>query len=222
MINNPTIITKICSKCGLGLPIKNFGKDKYSDDGLTYQCKDCKNGKSKEYYIKNSDKILLHKKIHHQENREKDNLKSKEWRKNHPDKVREVNKKQYKRLIIREKNDIILHLIRTLRKRNCRVIRQKSFRKISKFKNYIGCSLEELKLHLKKQFQSSMTWDNHGFGDDKWHIDHIVALDLCQIYNLDKTLNIELSTKRLFELCHYTNLQPMWQPDNISKSNKIL
>ena len=57
-----------------------------------------------------------------------------------------------------------------------------------------------------------MSWNNHGFGNDKWHIDHIDPLD-----SFDLTDPMQLK-----EACHYTNLQPLWQPDNLHKSNKIL
>ena len=51
-----------------------------------------------------------------------------------------------------------------------------------------------------------MSWENHG----KWHIDHIIPLS---------TANTE---EDILNLCHYTNLQPLWAEDNIKKSNKIL
>jgi len=28
--------------------------------------------------------------------------------------------------------------------------------------------------------------------------------------------------ERLIELCHYTNLQPLWAQDNLSKGSKVL
>ena len=31
-----------------------------------------------------------------------------------------------------------------------------------------------------------------------------------------------LTEDELYNLCHYTNLQPLWSEDNIKKSNKIL
>lgn len=46
-----------------------------------------------------------------------------------------------------------------------------------------------------------MTWDNYG----DWHVDHVVPL--CSADTEEK----------LYELCHYTNLQPLWAADNISK-----
>ena len=51
-----------------------------------------------------------------------------------------------------------------------------------------------------------MNWDNHG----EWHIDHIIPLS---------SANTE---EELIKLCHYTNLQPLWAEDNLSKSDKII
>ena len=50
-----------------------------------------------------------------------------------------------------------------------------------------------------------MTWNNYG----KWHIDHIIPLDIAK------------SEKELLPLLHYTNLQPLWVLDNIKKGNQI-
>ena len=53
-----------------------------------------------------------------------------------------------------------------------------------------------------------MCWDNYGkFG---WHIDHIIPLSSAS------------SEEEIFKLCHYTNLQPLWAFDNLSKGNKII
>jgi len=69
--------------------------------------------------------------------------------------------------------------------------------------NYIGCNIDFLKKHLEGQFVKGMSWDNYG----KWHIDHIVP---CNSFDLLK----EEEIKKCF---HYTNLQPLWSYDNISK-----
>jgi hypothetical protein len=69
----------------------------------------------------------------------------------------------------------------------------------------LGCSLEELKIHLEKQFSEGMTWANHGRGANAWHIDHIVPLASAS------------TREEVLHLCHYTNLQPLWERDNILK-----
>lgn len=70
---------------------------------------------------------------------------------------------------------------------------------------YIGCSASELKEYLESKFQKGMSWDNYGF--EGWHIDHIKPL--CQ-YDLE-------DTEQQKEAFHYTNLQPLWAKENLSK-----
>lgn len=72
----------------------------------------------------------------------------------------------------------------------------------------IGCMPNDLKKHIESQFSKNMTWENHSqFG---WHIDHRIPLDSA------KTL------KDVHDLCHYTNLQPMWWDENLKKGSTIL
>lgn len=74
----------------------------------------------------------------------------------------------------------------------------------------LGCSVSELKTYLESKFLPGMAWDNHTqFG---WHIDHIIPLSSFNLTNREE----------LLKACHYTNLQPMWAQDNLSKSNKHL
>jgi hypothetical protein len=49
-----------------------------------------------------------------------------------------------------------------------------------------------------------MSWENHG----EWHIDHIVPLSSA------------ITEEELRKLSHYTNLQPLWATDNLSKGSK--
>jgi hypothetical protein len=72
----------------------------------------------------------------------------------------------------------------------------------------IGCSNNDLKIHMEKQFLPGMSWDNYG----KWHCDHIKPLD-------SFSLSGESDLKAAW---HYTNLQPLWAKDNMSKGSKIL
>jgi len=73
-----------------------------------------------------------------------------------------------------------------------------------------GCSVSELIVYLESLFKEGMTWDNYGRGG--WHIDHILPLS-----------SFDLSKKEhLRAACHYTNLQPMWEIDNLRKGAKIL
>ena len=73
----------------------------------------------------------------------------------------------------------------------------------------LGCTLEEYKEYLESKFQEGMTWENHK--KDGWHIDHILPLR-------ESDISEEEKLKRL----HYTNTQPLWAKDNISKGNKTV
>lgn len=93
-----------------------------------------------------------------------------------------------------------------LRTQLCKTLKAKSFKKTSHFFTYIGCTLEELKIHIEKQFTIGMTWNNHC--EKGWHVDHI------------KALGNATTVEELIKLCHYTNLQPLWWDINISKGDK--
>ena len=72
----------------------------------------------------------------------------------------------------------------------------------------LGCTLDELRIYLAEQFQSDMSWKNHG---EVWEIDHrkpLVGFDLTD-------------RKQFLEACHYTNLQPLYKFDNRSKGAAI-
>ena len=74
----------------------------------------------------------------------------------------------------------------------------------------LGCSVDEARRYLESKFQDGMTWKNHGqFG---WHIDHKIPIDSFDLTNPE-------DQKKCF---HYTNLQPLWWQENLSKGNKIL
>ena len=69
----------------------------------------------------------------------------------------------------------------------------------------LGYSPDHLRQRLECQFQSGMTWSNHG----EWHIDHKkpIAAFIAQGITDQRTIN---------SLC---NLQPMWGDENQEKSS---
>jgi hypothetical protein len=70
----------------------------------------------------------------------------------------------------------------------------------------LGTDLESFKAYMESLFTEGMTWENHG----EWHIDHIVPLASGK------------TPEEIWELCHYTNLQPLWAEDNLRKHTKLL
>ena len=121
----------------------------------------------------------------------------------------ERKKAQYTYYRNRRKNDPNYRIIHNLRGalgkliiRNPKIIKNKRTREL------LGCSVEEMKVHIEKQFLPGMSWDNYGY--KTWHIDHIKPLSLAK--TMDDIIRLKLM--------HYTNLQPLWAKDNIKKSNK--
>lgn len=195
----PTPEKKTCSFCGEEKDSAFFGKAKGNLDGLKTECKTCTpkkyphlydgkryKGKYKEYsrqnYLKHRDDKIQY---------------TKTWRKNNKERVRE-NSKRFKRKPIER-------IKRGLRKRIKELLKDAS----TKNDCSIGCSKQELLIYLESKFQSGMSWENYGSGENKWHVDHIKPLNL-----------FDLSKKE--ERCkanHFANLQPLWSHQNEAKSD---
>jgi len=58
----------------------------------------------------------------------------------------------------------------------------------------IGCSVDELKLHLSSKFKPGMSWANHGFRG--WHIDHIIPLASDLVCGLHCEFNLRMMSAR--------------------------
>jgi hypothetical protein len=72
----------------------------------------------------------------------------------------------------------------------------------------LGCTIPELKIYLESKFKPGMTWDN--WSRIGWHIDHIKPLYKFNMQDRGEFLKAN----------HYTNLQPLWAEENLSKGRK--
>lgn len=88
----------------------------------------------------------------------------------------------------------------------------KSDAKMKHSMEYIGCNTQMLKKHIEQQFKPGMTWENHG---KIWHIDHKIPLKYREGDN-------KVTQEELISRLHYTNLQPLWAEENISKGNRYI
>ena len=86
----------------------------------------------------------------------------------------------------------------------------KPTRKAAKTMDLIGCTIAELRLHIERQFTVGMAWIN--YGRNGWHIDHKRP---CNSFDLTD----DAQQRTCF---HFTNLQPLWEAENISKSDRWL
>ena len=90
---------------------------------------------------------------------------------------------------------------------NCRgrihyAFKNKGFKKKKKTEELLGVPFSIALAHLESQFREGMSWDNYGAEKDNWVIDHIVPLSLAE------------TEEEISSLCHFTNLQPLWQHEN--------
>jgi len=102
----------------------------------------------------------------------------------------------------RLKTDPLFKTKNTIRGSIQKSIKQKGYNKKSRTHEILGCSYDELMIHLELQFEPWMNWDNHGkYEKDKfnigWDIDHIIPLDSAT------------TEEDLIKLNHHTNLQPL-------------
>lgn len=184
-------MTKFCFSCNIEKYYNEFYKNNHHKDGLATYCKICDKAKTKQYQIKNKNKV---------------NLRQKDYRKNFPERYKKYQKINYKWLSDKIKFDINYKLKSNLRTR-INIAIKRNYKSGSAVKD-LGCSIEDFKKYIESKFQEGMSWNNYG----KWHLDHI--------YPLSK---VNLTDKEQFlKVTHYTNYQPLWAIDNIKKGNKIL
>lgn len=76
--------------------------------------------------------------------------------------------------------------------------------------NILGYTINELMLHIQKQFRGGMSWEN--YGRNGWTIDHATPLSWFS-FDTDQDQGFK-------DAWALGNLQPMWFNENISKKNR--
>lgn len=81
----------------------------------------------------------------------------------------------------------------------------KGKRKSAATMQLMGCTIEEFRAHLAKQFRPGMSWETFGL----WEIDHIRPC-----------ASFDLADPAQQRACfHFSNTQPLWRLENILKSD---
>ena len=155
-----------------------------------------------ESYLRNKEKILNSHKIYVIEHKDEIALYQKEYRKKNREKLLVQHENARK---LRLKNNINTRITYNLRARLHKALHRNQ--KINTTIKLLGCDVNFLKIYLKNLFSDGMTWENYG----KWEIDHIVP---CSSFDLSKPEE----QRRCF---HYTNLQPLWENENIKKGKNV-
>ncbi len=158
----------------------------------------------KRYYQNNKEKILQQRKESYEKNKElirgnkeKLNLYKKEWRNRNKESLSSKIKDK-------KKNNPLYKLSDSIRTLIWISTNKIGYTKSSKTSEILGCSFENFKSHIESLFIEDMSWDNHG----EWHLDHKTPISWAK------------TEDEVYKLNHYTNFQPLWSKDNLSKGNK--
>ena len=209
---------KYCPRCKKFLLRDSFYKSNQTKDGLYGYCKSCsktirtkedKRSYNRKYYKTESGQKSYKKYIQS----DKKKIVDKKYYQTEKGKI--CIKRQSVKYIssgkcaeyyrVRYKQDIKFRLKRLLRSRMNLALtnNQKSGHSLE----LLGCSIDELKVHLEQQFEPGMTWNNYG----EWHIDHIIP---CNYFDLTKEENQRICF-------NYRNLQPLWAEENNKKHDLV-
>jgi len=193
-----------CNYCKVEKPLEEFAKDKSRSLGRAYRCKECQHEVFMEkYYQKQLTKRKGKYNDYYKEryaNMSTDEKKAKieqtnQWQRENKDKVAGYKRKYRKENpIFRLKENIRTRINLSLKGKNKGISTAK----------LLGCSIDDYKLYLERQFDNNMTWENYG---TYWEIDHIQEL-----YKFDLTDKIQ--QKQAF---HFTNTQPLSIQENRRK-----
>lgn len=205
---------RICNKCDIEKPLNKeyFHQEKSGKFGFRGVCKECKNkakrlhrtkeGVIEEEYARYKNRVETDEEYRKYQSLKRHNLRQK------PEYKKKANEYQKKRHKIKME-DPVYRLMINSRKRLSLAFKYKGFGKDTKTADLLGCSFEELKEHIEKQFVGNMSWENYGFEHGCWHMDHIIPFAIAD------------TEEDVKELSRYTNIQPLWATDNWAKGGNL-
>jgi hypothetical protein len=231
---------KVCNKCNIEKDFESFRKRNDSIDGYRKNCKECENNYFRQYNLRNKDSkkeynrnynilnketIKIQKSKYKQENKEKIKQRNKKYYESNKEYIKERNKNYYhlnknndipnrkwvnykdsiyKKRKDRKNTNSLYKLTASIRTLISNSIRKNSYSKSEKTNKILGCSFEDFKIYIESLFKDNMSWDNYG----DWHLDHKTPISWAE------------TEEEIYELNHYTNFQPLWKYDNLSKGNR--
>lgn len=202
---------KRCYKCKTNKDYSQFYKCKSRKDGFDDICKKCSKKKNEIRREKYSHRCI-------------DEIQIPEKKKCYKCKIQKSSKEFYKdknqkcglnsrcksccRMHFKEfrKKSEAYRLGCSIRWRLRGVLKRIGVAKSDKIISLLGCSLKFFREHIERQFKEGMTWENRSL----WHIDHIKPLASFDLKNPEHQK----------QATHYTNLQPLWAKDNLTKGAK--
>jgi hypothetical protein len=225
-------MNKICSKCQEDKPLEEFATDKRGKFGKRSDCKKCNCVSRCQYQKENLSKVL----IKNEKWRQKNQKHYTQWQQNYAPRRRALVRNRYnndsifrnsrlkqvqeyrnnpknkikirttqRKLATQYRQNPQWRLIQNLRRRLSFVLHGQ--RKADTSQKLIGCTWQEVRVHLERQFKPNMSWENYG----KWHVDHIKP---CYLFDLSDPIQ----QRACF---HFSNLQPLWAKDNFIKGKNF-
>lgn len=107
----------------------------------------------------------------------------------------------------KRKTDPKFKLEKNLRSRLYSALKKQNAKKSNRTLKLTSCTIFFLMGYIESKFKEGMAWENYG----TWHIDHIYP---CSKFDLTK----DSEQRKCF---HYSNLQPLWASENLSKGDKF-
>lgn len=205
---------KICCTCKEEKDLSDFQKRKGSKDGHTSACKKCRKviedrwkNNNPEKRREAANKWAINNRESQAENRKRHNSKPeriaylKEYRKKHRERYQDLHNNRYK-------TDPLYNITCKYRRRVYMAIKRKYTSKANSTVKLLGVPFETFKKHIESLFTKGMTWEKVMSGDI--HLDHKMPLSTAT--NEDE----------LASLFHYSNVQPLWAKENLSKNDNIV
>lgn len=226
---------RVCTACQTYKPWGEFGEMRHGTIRRNCECKSCNRKRAAAYKKEDKERAQRQRRTHRQKylkkikerdrqyrqkNAEYLRQKRKEYRQQNRDKVLAQQRAHYaqnknrriadttKYTRARRQTDPQYKLRYTIAGRIAKAIKAGGSKKHSNTEELLGCSFKEAKTFLESKFQEGMTWENHGLHG--WHIDHV-----CPLASFDLT-----DPQQQKQAFHYTNLQPLWAKDNLSKGKR--
>jgi len=191
----PNSTTYVCTSCEETIP---YHKMLFNRGNVQKRCKNCDGSSSKERYDGNSKHRIRVVGEYRKKNLDKITSYKKEWDVKNHEYLREYQQWYNSQPHIKITN--------SLRCRLYGVLQAKKKKKTIHTFSLLGCDLAFFIEWMEFQYMPGMTLKNHG----EWHMDH------CKPCNA-----FDLMDESEQSICfHWTNIQPLWGPDNIAKSDR--
>jgi len=197
----------MCGKCKISKDYSQFYKNKSAKDGYKNQCKKCRKEYDINYYCLNTIHKKTINKIYRDNNKVKIAKNEKIYREKNRNTILNKKKKYNKK---RYKNDPIFNAKCRMRALIRSSLSRKGFLKDTYTAEILGIDWVGFWSHLVDSFKLNYDIDFEDGFMSKVEIDHIIPVSSAK------------TKDEVIKLNHYTNLQLLWEEDNLKKSNTMV